>query len=191
MTHNNDEVRAYHEAGHAVIARVLGVGVVYITLFPSDETNNGGAQTWSAAWLARATGDAAALTRGFETDAKVSLAGPYAQIKHRPNTNMKRASRDEWDSDLGNAKSCAATMVWLQDHADEAGMTLSAEQATEALRIFQRLQDEARALVEEHWPSVERVAKALLKYRALQGGEVDDLIGGRPIALTLGSIASR
>jgi ATP-dependent Zn protease len=193
MTHNNDEVRAYHEAGHAVIARVLGVGVAYITLFPTDETNRGGAQTRSAAWLARATGDAAAFVRGVETDAKVALAGPHAQLKHRPNTNKKRASRDEWDSDLKLAEMSAVNLAWLQDHAappsgSDVEISLNAEQKTEALRIFRRLQDEARALVEAHWPSVERVAKALLKYRALQGGEVDDLIGDRPIALALGSI---
>ena len=27
---------AYHEAGHAVIARVLGVGVVCVSMFPTE-----------------------------------------------------------------------------------------------------------------------------------------------------------
>jgi hypothetical protein len=68
------KVMAYHEAGHAVVARVLGVGVPYAALFPVDSNSRAGVPTASAAWHASRDVVAARIA-GHETDAKVPFAG--------------------------------------------------------------------------------------------------------------------
>jgi hypothetical protein len=75
---------AYHEAGHAVIARMLGIAVEYVTTL-SDDRTNGVALTHSAAFLAQ---DADQTTRlvAITKDMVVSLAGPYAEMRSRPAT---------------------------------------------------------------------------------------------------------
>jgi ATP-dependent Zn protease len=40
-----EAVLAYHETGHAVIARALGIHVTYVTIFPTDATNLANAET--------------------------------------------------------------------------------------------------------------------------------------------------
>lgn len=46
------KIVATHEAGHAVVARVLGVKVSFVSMFPTDEGGTPGAQTHSAAYTA-------------------------------------------------------------------------------------------------------------------------------------------
>ena len=39
------KVRAYHKAGHAVVARVLGVDVMYVAMFSTDAKNGADVRT--------------------------------------------------------------------------------------------------------------------------------------------------
>jgi hypothetical protein len=61
---------AFHEAGHAVISRVLGIKVPYVSLLAINESA-GRAVTESAAWRAKNEGSDAAI--GREKDIKLSL----------------------------------------------------------------------------------------------------------------------
>jgi hypothetical protein len=67
---------AHHEAGHAVIARILGMGIEYVTLRRAD--GDPGALAHSAAYFAPDNLEAR------EKDAIVALAGPMAQQHYRP-----------------------------------------------------------------------------------------------------------
>jgi hypothetical protein len=76
---NRDEIQrviAYHEAGHAVVARTLGVQINDIRLASRDNH----VQTYSAGWAAK---DDTVEDRiaGYEKDAKVAMAGMIAQPK--------------------------------------------------------------------------------------------------------------
>jgi hypothetical protein len=56
-------LKAYHEVGHAVIARKLGIAVNRMTVFSTDDTNDAHALTESAAFLSRGV-DVAKVLRG-------------------------------------------------------------------------------------------------------------------------------
>ncbi len=46
----------------------------------------------------------------------------------------------------------------------------------EAYALFDRLSNETQDMISQHWPSIERVAVALLEKRFLASAEVDTLI---------------
>jgi hypothetical protein len=75
-----EAVVAHHEAGHAVIARKLGLEVIRVTL----SLHNSGAAYYrrGATYLAR-NADLATQISAAETDAIISLAGPTAEWQPR------------------------------------------------------------------------------------------------------------
>lgn len=169
-----EAVIAHHEAGHAVIARVLGMGIGCVTLFSTDSNNEAVALTISASSAARGA-DQATLIAALEKDAMVSLAGSYAQVRYRPAKNQ-----DGWESDTEAASSFVALAVALRHGmTPEDGRTLPKALAPECLQLYERLCDKTEALVAEHWSSIVRVAKALPEHPALNEADVDDLIAGR------------
>ena len=74
---------AHHEAGHAVVARVLRIGVSYATLMPKQ--SEAGVLTHSALYHAP-TDEPLAQVAGAENDIKVLFAGAIAQQLYRPMT---------------------------------------------------------------------------------------------------------
>ena len=64
---SNTKTVAYHEAGHAVVARVLGLPVIHVTIFPDLR----GALRQSAAWLARDDADPSVRVGVIENDVKM------------------------------------------------------------------------------------------------------------------------
>jgi hypothetical protein len=175
--------KAYHEAGHAVMARRLGIAVIYATMLSTDDTNAAAALTQRAAWFAR-DADQATLLSAIEKDIKICLAGPYAQSRHRPRKSGRNP--DEWRDDIENASGLVAEIVLNERGAmPPVGeiVTLDPDGATRAKCIFDRLAEETDAVVEENWPAITRVAEALLIRRILIGDDVDELIAGRlPVA---------
>lgn len=170
-------LKAYHEAGHAVVARLLEIPVNRVTVFPTDDANQAIAEAHSAAYLSR-NEDAAGQIIGLEKDAKVCLAGPYAQHHYRPAQGQTVDDfPEEWVSDIANAQSLVATS-WMirQGISLDRGASLSDGQAAEAQRLWRPLAAEAEALVAENWRAIERVAKALITHRELTGDDIDDLI---------------
>ena len=183
MSTSREQIRAHHEAGHAVVARLLGTTVVRAAIFSTGVGEDASVLTHSAEHLTR-EGDLLARLHGLKVDAKVALAGPYAQRKYRPNTNRKRASCAEWALDLRNAESSAVKIVLLRADPHrvfdgDKEVTLTPEEVTEVHSLFSRFGADVRAMLDEHWPAVERVAGALLKSRIVSGDEIDALIAGR------------
>jgi ATP-dependent Zn protease len=172
------KVMAYHEAGHAVVARILGASVASVTITMVEELDSG-ALTQSAAH--RADGVAAKIA-GFETDAKVALAGPAAQRRSRPTRD--RAARQVDEDNESNAKNAAISIVWLQageslpGPGEEREIELSGAALDDVSSILKRLRQETDAMLAEHWPAVKRVAKALSERDHLDQAELDGLIAG-------------
>jgi ATP-dependent Zn protease len=164
---------AYHEAGHAVIARMLGISIEYATLRALD--GDARALAHSAAHLA--PDDLEAL----EKDAIVALAGPTAQQDYRPLSRaaQKRLWKDGgWHGDSMNAMNSLGTLLMRQhDEPVVPGETaLKGERAEELRQLLNRTHQKAADLVKESWPAIERVAGALLTHPMLTEAEIDALI---------------
>jgi hypothetical protein len=182
-----DRSKAFHEAGHAVVARALGIAVNYVTISSTGPGNQGGAETHSAAWDA-GNADLPAQLAAIEKDLNVSLAGPLAEHRHRP---IKRINFDTgrpywWAKDVADAKNSAFKVVFLKDGTisttDDTGLVdVNEAQFAEAKRPFRQSRQETEGLVERHWPAIERTADALLSSRSLDQDELDALIADRPV----------
>ena len=72
------EAIAHHEAGHAVIGRVLGIEVEFVTITP-DIDFAGSCTSDYAMYLAFFANDATRLS-AIEKDTIVTLAGPIAEV---------------------------------------------------------------------------------------------------------------
>lgn len=172
---------AYHEASHAVIARVLGVEVLGVAMFPTDDVSRAGSLTYSASYYSGA--DKASRIAALEIDIKIGLAGPIADARHskgRPSRSMKHGEVD----DIARSRSMAAEIALLMageplaQHHGGMQMTVTPAIIESANAILARLQAETEALLAEHWPAVERVAQALMTCDLLDQAELDRLIAG-------------
>ena len=138
------EATAYHEAGHAVAAwrlgyRSIGASITAGHEFAGEVTHEsvfrGGNVEFNESELTRSRVERAIIIR---------LAGPIAQKRYR---------RTSWRRWQGGA-----------DYAVAADLALRVCGSGELASAFLKwLELRAKALIEEHWPAVERVANALLK----------------------------
>jgi hypothetical protein len=197
MVTMKDRIKAHHEAGHAVVARTLGIAVTYVTTLSTGSDNEGGAQTHSAAWRAR-DADLPARLVAIGKDIKVSMAGPQAEHRYRPIKHTKWSFLAEnaepywWAGDFRGARNSACQVVLLKDRTiatttfDAITVNLNMPQITEIDRLIDQFRKETEMLVHQYWPAIERTAKALLSGRPLVPDELDALIANRAVWPTLG-----
>jgi hypothetical protein len=98
------KTKAHHEAGHAVVARALGIKVTHATL--SDIDGEAVVSSWSAGHAAAENAaNAPYRIAGLEKDAMVALAGPLAEFQYRPLSRgaVLRTWKSGWASDRRNA----------------------------------------------------------------------------------------
>jgi hypothetical protein len=175
------KVKAYHEAGHAVVARALGVVVEYVTVLEDGRESGGQVLTHGAAHCVWDS-DKAMRLAAMANDAIICLAGPRAQQLYRPPKNPP----DAWKSDIKVATSISYFAALIESGVDVGRSdtlrdhNITNGQEVFATDFFRRCSDEALKLVEKHWPAIERVAKALLNRPILNGADLDDLIGTAP-----------
>jgi len=181
------KVVSYHEAGHAVVTRLLGGDIVFVTVTVAEEAGPSAAACVlrpSAAHAARESGRAAQVA-GYEIDGKVALAGPIAQLMSRPSRDDRAAQTSaSHEEDFGHAKNaaCCIALLMAGEALPEPGeirqVTLSGAVADSYNATLERLQRETKAILNEHWPAVKRVAKALFENDRLDQAEIDNLIAG-------------
>jgi Peptidase family M41 len=136
-----DEATAYHEAGHAVLALLLGRPVHQVSILPNRERlgvcvfGKGSARP-SADWI--------------EREMLISLGGVAAEARHTGHYAWDAAGRD-WQ--------------YVHDLAVERGGSRRAP------RLVSRLLAKVEHLLsrEGHWQVVERVAAELLRRGVLSG----------------------
>jgi hypothetical protein len=169
-------VASYHEAGHAVVARLLGQACPSVSI----EIDNAVAMAASAAHAA-CEAEPAARIAAYETDAKISLAGPLAQAMSRPSSNDRAVQvLETHEEDFSNAQNAAACCIVLGSGQPlpepGEGMEIKIDAHTLDVRL-KRLQQETRTLLKQNWPWLKRVAQALRERGRLDQAEVDRLRG--------------
>jgi len=140
---------AVHEAGHAVMARVLGRGIELVTIVPDDDAL-GRVQHSLARLPPEELGRHARETWGM-----IALAGPLAEALH-----------DDRELDTQDEELALAL---------ELTMSMSAS-ADEAVAYVVWLVERARTLLVSLWGLVLFFADELLKHGTVRAGEVHALI---------------
>ena len=152
----DEKINAIHEAGHAVIARILGIAVTQVAMSPTDE-KSAGAQTASASWLANEA-DRPAQIRAAENDAKVCLAGPHAQQKYQP-SKVNHRMPVEWRDDFELAKQFVVKAVLLETDpafnlpSQKRDIILSRDASAQVVSRFDRINADVKSLVANNWPA--------------------------------------
>jgi hypothetical protein len=164
-------VIAHREAGHAVIARKLGI--------PVDHTIVRGGRGANPFGGSMGDPDTEARVAAYESDAVVALAGLAAQRRLQGREEMfVTDDLFEDDDDMANPRRAIYCAICLR-----TGKPLPVEGvAVDRLAVdamtdaFRRFQTEAIRLVRVHWPAIARVAKALERHGRIDQTELDRLI---------------
>jgi ATP-dependent Zn protease len=152
---------AYHEAGHAVVAFVLGMEVELVSI----ET-----QGFPPGWLLRGGVLASFNHEGTENRdeaeraATAGLAGEQAErlwCRQKPWRLAKSTQHVRFSGDHAYVEEMLRPFI--KDSADER-------------RIIKRLKEAARALLADHWSCVEVLATKLAEHKVLNGGEIKRLV---------------
>jgi hypothetical protein len=179
-----EAVTAYHEAGHAVIARQLGLEVASVTIIPDLDYFGVTYYHHFATYLAR-NADLATQISAAETDAMVSLAGPTAECLYR--RPSKREMAVCWETDREAVIDAVSRAVdfkhdLLTGHGPECDGELFDQLCDEFDQLCDELNNQlslkTMMLVVKHWPAIERVAHGLRNFSSLDQTDVDDLIAG-------------
>ncbi len=153
------EATAWHEAGHAVAAHVLGADVTHVSLVPDPEDHSIGHTRYRPRRHAAQHQDACLIT----------LAGPLAQgltVWGVPEETLELHRRECHEFLLG----------------DVLGLS-----AASRLAYLKFVEVAAADVVHRHWSAITRVAEALLRDDALTGDAIRALVA--PPAASLSDAA--
>jgi hypothetical protein len=178
-----ENILAIHEAGHAVVAHVLGGATSIVAVFPLNDDQQGGARTRSFLYKAKEA-DRTSQIEAAKRDVMVALAGPAAQQKFKPQ-KAKKQRLDGWKGDYDNATKGIARMILLQDDptfdiSQTTEIYLNDEQQQKAVALFDQIAWEVSVLVTENWAAIEQTADKLIRLRIIFGDEVDVIVRGWP-----------
>ena len=153
------ELIAYHEAGHALVAHLLGGVVRQVTIEPDND--DGPAREGDTQVLWRRSG---VSEKEFAVTAvKVCLAGPVAEMIYSGDP-IHPGMVAEWAGDWRDAWSAAAPL-----HADERKRLTYLEDVS--IQLYHRLQDE------NVWAALASLADNLLAHETLEAEQVAEIVG--------------
>ena len=149
---------AYHEAGHAVVARNFGLAVMRVSINPAYGELFDGERLEGHMRL----GPEAERSVSLQRRLWIALAGPAAQERHDP------------DGYRMDGLVCARADY---GHARKLYAELRGKAVCKAEDLVSN-ERRARALITEHWSAIEAVALALLEHprHSLEGRELDALL---------------
>lgn len=166
---------AYHEAGHAVVGKLLetGMNVERVTILAST-TGAGGITFFSPNKMGLHT------IEEMENDVKVSYAGRIAELLLFGNDKLVTTGAS---GDIEQATRTIRQMISTYGMTKEIGM-LNLEilgvdkevMVKHASELSTRLYNETETLMKEHWDKVVRVAEALLEKETIMEAELDELL---------------
>jgi len=151
---------AYHEAGHAVIAHVLGFEVRRVTIVPDDKSR--GRMVWNKppANLKKTDADLTPSQRQrIENLIMVALAGPLTMRHHNPRSHWKKSGTG-YGPFMGKGTD-------FQVAAKLIDILYQNEAVASAYWRFTRVR--AESLVKERWAWIDCVARHLLEHKTFDG----------------------
>jgi hypothetical protein len=157
---------AYHEAGHAVVGRLLSIPIIYVTIKPSEN---------SVGHVRHAP-----LNQNFEHDVLFSVAGEISEKILLPETLEEKMWRRKQRrigarSDHKEAKTAASNLIGTITHDGQWRIVHKDERR----RAILKLRRKAEQLVLKNKLAIERVASALIEEETLSGQRLDDIIKGK------------
>jgi hypothetical protein len=153
------ESTAYHEAGHAVVAWLQGVGLSRASIVLEPGRHGHVRHHWMFGGMPPPDSVLPGASAKFrlEKNVRISLAGPLAQKKFNARTYRS------WHGE--------------SDHNQAAdGVNYLAGPDDEFTAYWKLLEVQTRNLLNLNWPLVEAVAAALLERRRLKGSEIVKVI---------------
>ena len=152
------ELTAYHEAGHALVAVVVGARIVSLTIDPDRDDGPRRYGDVQLQWPAE-TGAVKSL---LQSQLLVAMAGPVAEMIYlgeTPHPGMVA----EWAADWREAAALAQRLV------AEPGARLAYLEA-QTSKLYHRLRRD------EYWAAVAAIADELLAHEWLEDEQVRELV---------------
>jgi hypothetical protein len=168
-----DRYSAIHEAGHAVAAIVLDLGLLEVSVGKRRLPGGmliGGDFKWAGVTLPDLAGKGDLAIPPIT----LYLAGPVAEMKVNPKAFNPAAPSDDFLQALKMAEYASGEDFDLGGGHHEVRATQRAQ-----LVLYQKGRDAAGALVDEHWPTIEALADLLQSRRSMTGGEVTEFVRNR------------
>jgi ATP-dependent Zn protease len=153
----DEAIAAYHEAGHAVIAVVLGGQIIEATIERNalDAPERDGLV--SVRWRELANKQAQLIR-----ELQIVLAGPVAEAIYR-DIEVDLVAHPEWKHDL----IAAIQLLRLANINDMKAQALMLQ----TMRQLKRVMDD-----ESHWQAIAEVADLLQAHETIEGEEVHEIV---------------
>ncbi|APZ96884.1 M50 family metallopeptidase [Fuerstiella marisgermanici] len=154
---NEDEITAWHEAGHAFMAAILGGEVDSISIDPDWDDGPKRFGDTTVRWHANRF-----TQQQLQRNAVlVALAGPVTEMIHRGDP-LHPATVAEWAMDWGLAWQAAAFLK-----SDRERMKFLERSSVE---LYQTLSQD------NHWAAIGAIVDHLLAYETLEGETVHEIV---------------
>jgi hypothetical protein len=153
------ELIAYHEAGHALMALLLGGEVRVVTIEPDRDDGPERQGDTQVLWRRSTDGEKEFARKNVQ----VSLAGPVAEMiytgePYHPGFVAEWAAdwREAWDAAAGLEAHERKRLKYLEDVS---------------IRLYRRFQEE------DHWAAIAALADNLLAHETLEWEQVEEIVG--------------
>ncbi|BBO31615.1 hypothetical protein [Lacipirellula parvula] len=152
------ELTAYHEAGHALMAHLLGGQVQLVTIEPDDDDGPRRSGDAQILWRRSRMSDREFAVKSVQ----VHLAGPVAEMIYSGEP-YHPAFIAEWSADWAGALAAAELLI-----PDERKRVAHIEQVSIALH--RQLQGD------DLWPALAAIADHLLAHETLDAEQVEEIL---------------
>ena len=152
------EIVAYHEAGHALMAALLGGEVMYVTIEPDNDDGPDRQGDTQVLWHRSGVSDKEFATLAIQ----VSLAGPVAEMIYSGDPYHPGLVA-EWAADWDEAWTSATLL-----HACERQRLEYLERLS--IQLYHRLK------ADDLWPALASLADHLLAHETLEGEQVEEIV---------------
>jgi len=153
------EIVAYHEAGHALMALILGGEVRLVTIDPDDDEGPDRQGDTQVLWRRSGVSDKDYAQKAVQ----VSLAGPVAEMIYSGDPYHPGLVA-EWAADWGEAWNSAVLL-----HSDERRRLAYLERIS--IQLYHRLKKD------DLWAALASLADHLLAHESLEGEQVEEIVG--------------
>jgi ATP-dependent Zn protease len=159
---------AIHEAGHAVLQTVLGIGCGGVTIVPDNAKGTEGHAQDRDQYGKQTEDGAIDVVASLRVWAEDAFLLRHAIAHYAGGEAERRAAPSEWNDRRAGAKSDRRE---AQDRINEI-----TDDAKSISLLFKYAKRRCAVLVEHYWPEIQAVAAALLESQTLLGEQVERIV---------------